>query len=201
MPKRRTDDAIHVVMTEHLIAKRPPSGDLLAEKKERAETGADSYKGEVVPYYPSKLPATADNELIIALAQVREQSNLTKGLPQLAAAIEKYRPVQRGYYAELAQGYIAAGNTTSAIQFFEEASKREPQSAPRLIEWGDALMQTGQWSAAEAKLRRATELAPDELRGWGRLGWALWQQNKAPEARTALEKGDCVGCRSAGVAQ
>src|SRR6185369_11822681 len=31
MPKRRTDDAIHVVMTEHLITKQPPSGDLLAE--------------------------------------------------------------------------------------------------------------------------------------------------------------------------
>jgi predicted CXXCH cytochrome family protein len=188
MPKRRTDDAIHVVMTEHQITKRPPAGDSLAEKAERGETGADSYRGEVVLYYPAKLPTTADNELIVAVAQVREQSNLTKGLPQLAALIEKYRPKQPGYYAELAQGYLAAGNTTSAIQFFEEAAKRDPQSAPRLIEWGDALMQAGQWSVAEEKLRRATQLAPNDLRGWGRLGWALWQQNKAPEARAAIEK-------------
>ncbi len=189
MPKRRTDDVIHVVMTEHLIPRLPPAGDLLAEKNERAETGADSYKGDVVAYYPPKLPANADNDLTIAVAQVREQSNLTKGLPQLAAAIEKYRPKQPAYYAELAQGYLASGNTTSAIQLFEEAAKREPQSGPRLIEWGDALMQAGQWSAAETKLRRATELAPDDVRGWGRLGWALWQQNKAREARSALEKG------------
>jgi predicted CXXCH cytochrome family protein len=189
MPKRRTDDAIHVVMTEHLITRRPPEGNLLAEKSERAETGADSYRGDVVPYYPAKLPMTANNELTIAVAQVREESNLTKGLPQLAAAIEKYHPDQPAYYAELAQGYLAAGNTTSAIQFFEEAAKRDPQSALRLIEWGDALMQAGQWSLAEAKLRRATELAPDDLRAWGRLGWALWQQNKAAEARSALEKG------------
>jgi predicted CXXCH cytochrome family protein len=189
MPKRRTDDAIHVVMTEHLITKRPPAGDLLADKRERGETGADSYRGEVVPYYPPKLPPTGDNELTIAVAQVREQSNLAKGLARLAAAIEKYRPAQPGYYAELAQGHLAAGNTTSAIQFFEEASKREPQSAPRLIEWGDALMQTGQWAVAETKLRRATELAPNDVRAWGRLGWTLWQQNKAAEARAALEKG------------
>ena len=187
MPKRRTDDAIHVVMTEHLIAKRPPAGDLLAEKNERAET--ESYRGEVAPYYPAKLATTADNELTIAVAQVREQSNLAKGLPMLAAKIEKYRPSDPAYYAELAQGYLASGNTASAIQFFEEASKREPQSAFRLIEWGDALMQTGQWAAAETKLRRATELAPTDPRGWGRLGWALWQQNKAGEARAALEKG------------
>lgn len=188
MPKRRTDDAIHVVMTEHLIP-RQPAGDLLAEKKERAETGADSYQGEVVPYYPSKLPATADNELTIAVAQVREKSNLAKGVPQLAAVIEKYRPEGSAYYAELAEGHLAAGNTTAALQFFEEAAKRDPQSAPRLIAWGDALMQAGQWPLAEAKLRRATELAPDDVRGWGRLGWALWQQNKAGEARSALEKG------------
>ncbi len=189
MPKRRTDDAIHVVMTEHLITRQPPPGDLLAEKKERAETGADSYKGEVVLYYPRKLATTADNELIVAVAQVREKSNLTKGLPRLAAAIEKYHPSEPAYYAELAEGYLAAENTTSAIQFFEEASKRDPQSAPRLIEWGDAMMQTGQWSASETKLRRATELAPNDVRAWGRLGWSLWQQNKAPEARSALEKG------------
>ncbi|MEO5923833.1 MAG: tetratricopeptide repeat protein [Bryobacteraceae bacterium] len=189
MPKRRTDDAIHVVMTEHLITKRPPAGDLLAKKNERADTGADSYRGEVVPYYPAKLPTTADNELTIAVAQVREQANLTKGLPQLARLIEKYRPNQPAYYAELAEGYLAAGNTALAIQFFEQAAKRDPQSGPRLIEWGDALMQTGQWALAEAKLRRATELAPDDVRAWGRLGWTLWQQNKAMEARAALEKG------------
>jgi predicted CXXCH cytochrome family protein len=189
MPKRRTDDAIHVVMTEHLIPRRPPTGDLLAEKKERGETGTDSYRGEVVPYYPSKLAATADNELLQAIAQVREQSNLTKGLPQLAALIDKQRPQQAAYYAELAEAYAAAGNMASAIQFFEEASKRDPQSAARFIAWGDALIKTGQWTLAEAKLRRATELAPSDVRAWGRLGWALWQQNKAVEARAALEKG------------
>jgi predicted CXXCH cytochrome family protein len=186
MPKRRTEDAIHVVMTDHLIAGRPPAGDLLAEKSERAETS--SYQGEVIPYYPSKLPSTADNELTIAVAQVREQSNLTKGLPLLAAQIEKYHPEQPAYYAELAQGYLAAGDAAPAIRHFEEAAKRDPQSAFRLIEWGDALMKDGQWTVAEAKLRRATELAPDDPRAWGRLGWTLWQQNKAGEARAALEK-------------
>lgn len=187
MPKRRTDDGIHIVMTEHQIPKRPAAGDLLAEKRERDES--TSYQGEVVPYYPSKLAANADNELTIAIAQVREQSNLTKGLPRLAAAIEKYRPTQPGYYAELAEGYVAAGDTTAALRSFEEAAKRDSQSAGPLIGWGDALMKAGQWPAAEAKLRRATEIAPDDVRAWGRLGWSLWQQNKAGEARAAIERG------------
>jgi predicted CXXCH cytochrome family protein len=188
MPRRRTDDAVHVVMTDHFIARRPPEGDLLAEKPERAETAASSYQGEVVLYYPAKLDSTADNDLTVAVAQIREQSNLKAGLPLLASQIAKYRPTQPGYYAELGEGYLAVGDPASAIRSFEEASRRDPDSAPRLIQWGDALMQAAQWPLAESKLRRATELAPGDPRAWGRLGWALWQQDKAAEAKSALEK-------------
>lgn len=190
MPKRRTDDAVHIVMTEHFISRRPPPGDLLADKAERPET--QPYQGEVAPYYPAKPPSTEDNELLIAVAQVREQSNLKEGLPLLASRIDKYHPSGPFYYAELAQGYLAAGDAASAVRYFEEAANRDPSSS-RLLQWGDALMQTGQWALAEEKLRRATELAPDDPRAWGRLGWAMWQQNKAGEAKATLEKAIGLG--------
>jgi predicted CXXCH cytochrome family protein len=188
MPKRRTDDAVHIVMTDHFIARRPPAGDLLAEKAERAETPADSYKGDVVAYYPAKLAPTPDNELTVAVAQIRDQSNLKAGLPLLASLITRYRPTRPAYYAELAEGYLAAADPASAIKSFAEASRLDPTSAPRLIQWGDALMQAGQWPLAESKLRRATELAPADPRGWGRLGWALWQQDKPAEAKSVIAK-------------
>jgi predicted CXXCH cytochrome family protein len=186
MPKRRTDDAVHVVMTDHFIGRRhPPEAELLAEKVERPDS---SYKGEVVPYYPAKLASTADNNLTLAVAQVREQSNLKAGLPLLAARIAQYRPTQPAYYAELAEGYLAAGKPGLAIPVFVEASRRDPTSAPRLIQWGDALMEARQWKLAESKLRRATQLAPGDPRAWGRLGWSLWQQDRAAEAKAAMEK-------------
>lgn len=188
MPQRRTDDAVHVVMTDHLIARRPPPGDLLGDKPERPELPATSYKGEVVLYYPAQLPSTADNELTLAVAQVRDQSNLKGGLPLLAAQIAKYQPARPSYYAELAEGYLATEDASAAIHYFEEAARREPDSAFRLIQWGNALMEARQWTLAEAKLRRATELAPADSRALGRLGWVLWQQNKAEEARLVLEK-------------
>lgn len=195
MPKRRTDDAVHVVMTEHLISRRPPPGDLLAEKPERAET--QPYQGEVVPYYPAKLPSkqasAEDDELIAAVAQVREQSNLKGGIPLLSSLIEKYHPASPSYYAELAQGYVATGDLVSALRYFEEAAKRDPGSANRLIQWGDALGDTGQWPLAEEKLRHATELAPDDPAAWGKLGWALWQENKAGDAQAALQKAIGLG--------
>ncbi len=189
MPKRRTDDAVHMVMTDHLIGRKKPSGDLLADKVEEIETAAMAYRGEVVAYYPAQPKPAAENALYTAVAQVRDQSNLTEGLPLLKKAIEQYRPANPGYYAELAQGYVATGDAAAAIGYFEEAARRDPSSASRLIELADALMDSRQWDKAEAQLRKATNLAPDDPRTWGRLGWALWQQDKAAEARMALEKG------------
>ena len=49
--------------------------------------------------------------------------------------------------------------------------------------------------AASAKRNCAapTELTPDDPRAWGRLGWAMWQQNKAGEAKDAQEKAIGLG--------
>ncbi len=188
MPKRRTDDGVHIVMTDHRISKRPPAGDLLAEKAERVETAESSYKGEVVPYYPATLPFNAENDLLIAAAQVREQSNLTKGLAQLAGAVEKYRPAGPHAYAELGQAYLASGNAAMAVKQFEEAARREPASAFRVTQWGDALLEASDWAGAEKQLRHATEVDGQDPKSWGRLGWALWQENRTEEAKAALRK-------------
>ena len=96
-----------------------PEASLLWHKLDaRAETGADSYKGDVVPYYASKLPSNEDNDLTIAVAQVREKSNLTKGVPQLAAAIDCDRLISRrsacSRWLSLCPGdWIAAAGTSS----------------------------------------------------------------------------------------
>ena len=46
MPKRRTDDVVHVVMTDHFIQRRKPARDLLAPLAERIETDDNSYRGD-----------------------------------------------------------------------------------------------------------------------------------------------------------
>src|SRR5580658_3779262 len=50
MPKRRTDDVVHAVITDHLIQLRKPA-NLLAEIPEFHETEKTAYHGKVVPYY------------------------------------------------------------------------------------------------------------------------------------------------------
>ena len=66
MPKRRTDDVVHAVMTDHLIQRRSPARDLLAELLERHPTDAEEYRGAVVPYYPNPLPRTDENLPIVS---------------------------------------------------------------------------------------------------------------------------------------
>lgn len=90
MPKRRTDDVVHVVMTDHYIQRRKPSRDLLAPLAEQHDENA--YRGEVVLYYPPDLPRTPDNELYLPLAQVKQNSNLKDGIPRLKAAIDQAQP-------------------------------------------------------------------------------------------------------------
>ncbi|HKE30062.1 MAG TPA: tetratricopeptide repeat protein [Bryobacteraceae bacterium] len=198
MPRRRTDDAVHIVMTDHRIVPTPPSGNLLAEKAEAQESLATSYRGEVVPYYPGKLPSTADS-LYRALAQVTDRSNLTAGLAQLATLIERFHPAQPKFYGGLGEGYLAAGNSAKAIASLEEAARRGPSSEIIQLELGSALMESKQWSRAETLFRAAVKLKPDDGTAWGFLGWVLWQQNKAAEARTDLERGIALDPDAAGV--
>ena len=186
MPKRRTDDVVHVAMTDHLIQRHKPAGDLLAPKAEVIESAAE-FQTVVVPYYPAPLADTPENALYTAAAQVRDRRNLMEGLPRLANLLERYHPAQAGFYAELGQGYRAASDLAKAIPYFEEAARREP-TAFRLVQFGNALMEDRQFPQAEAVLRRAIGLAPDEPSGWGTLGWVLWQQDKGAEARADLER-------------
>jgi predicted CXXCH cytochrome family protein len=189
MPKRRTDDAVHVVMTDHFIQRRRPAGDLLADKPEVRESPAAAYRGEVVPYYPAKL-AASDQEasLYLALAQIVEWSNLKNGLPRLESLIEKYRPRRADYYADLAEGLSTAGEPAKAMPYFEEAVRHAPGSAIILRKLGSAQMESGQLAKAEATLRRVTALAPDDDGAWGMLGQVLWRENRNAAAKAAFER-------------
>jgi predicted CXXCH cytochrome family protein len=189
MPKRRTDDAVHVVMTDHWIQKRPPA-NLLSEKAEARESPATAYRGEVVPYYPAKLAANQEEAaLYLGLAQIVEWSNLKDGLPRLESLVEKYRPQRAEYYADLADGVSRAGEPAKAMPYFEEAVRHAPGSPIILRKLGSAQMEAGQLAKAEATLRRVLALAPQDAGAWAMLGQVLWRENRNAAAKTALANG------------
>jgi predicted CXXCH cytochrome family protein len=189
MPKRRTDDAVHVVMTDHFIRSRRPKADLLADKVEERESPATAYRGEVVPYYPAKLgPTEKEASLYLALAQIVEWSDLKNGLPRLESLIAMYLPERADYYAELAEGLSTAGQPAKALPYFEEAVRHAPGSPIMLRKLGSAQMDAGQLAKAEATLRRVIALAPEDAASWGMLGQVLWRENRNVAAKTAFGK-------------
>lgn len=197
MPKRRTDDGVHVVMTDHYIRSRQPAGDLLADKAELRESSTPSYRGEVVPYYPLKLAATttpavaAEGEaaLYLADAQIRERSNLKDGMPRMQSLLEKYRPQRPNFYVDMAEGLSFAGQLAGALRYLEEAARYAPGSEIILRKLGSAQMEAGHLAAAEATLRRVIGMEPRDAGAWGILAQVLLLEHNEVDAKSAFAKG------------
>ena len=185
--KRRTDDAVHIVMTDHKIVRQKPAGDLLAERRKSTTRRRIPIAGEVVPYYPEKPAKTPENEMYLALAQIKDRSNLQAGLPQLSALIDEASSRPSGFYSGLGEGYRSAGDLAKAISCIRRSDAPLSRFRNRVAATGERAGGVRTMAKAEAALRRARDAAAGRCHGWGMLGWALWQQDKAVEAEAALE--------------
>jgi predicted CXXCH cytochrome family protein len=161
MPKRRTEDAVHVVMTDHYIQRRKPSGDLLAPAREKASK-QEEYRGEVSLYYPPQLPKAPDSALYLDVAQVRDGSNLKSGIARLESDVQKIAPSGPEFYLELGEAYAKTGDLSQAIHWYEEALRRQPDHRPTLVELGLELAGTGQLARAAETLEKAAALPPKD---------------------------------------
>jgi tetratricopeptide (TPR) repeat protein len=188
MPKRRTEDVVHVVATDHYIQRRKPAGDLTADRPERHETEADAYRGRVVLYYPEALPPAPDNELLVAVAQVKQGSNLTQGIAQLTAAIEKYKPQRAEYDLELGAALERSGEIEKALIADREAAQKNPRLAVATEKLGTAFLHGGRYAEAAETLSRAASLLPGDAVPCHELGLAYRALGKNTEAVAALSK-------------
>jgi predicted CXXCH cytochrome family protein len=188
MPKRRTEDVVHVAVTDHYIQRRKPAGDLLAEMPERHETGSNAYHGPVALYYPEALPHTLENDLYLAIAQVNQRSNLSAGITQLTSLIERHPPERAEYYFELAEAWRDSGDLAKALPLYRESIQRNPKFVVGMQKLGFALRHSGQYSEAAAILNRAASLAPDNLPTWLELGLTYRASGNQPDAIAAFEK-------------
>ncbi len=193
MPLRRPVEVVHIVKTDHYIQRFKPTADLLADIPERHETLANSYRGEVKLYYPKSLPDTPANRMYVAIAQVRDKSNLAQGIPQLAAAIDAVRPQTPEPYYELGAAYQAAGKPEHAIAAYRDSLRIDPRYPAALLGLGAAFRQSGELAKAEAVFQQATEAAPDNPKAWNELGQVDLDLGRAPQALDALKRSIALG--------
>lgn len=184
MPKRRTEDVIHVAMTDHLISRQTGGGDPLGERQERI----DRYRGEVVPYYPALPVGSADSELYRAVAQVKQRSNLDAGIAQLTTAIERFAPQHAGWYLELAEALENQGHLKESLPWYREAVKRDPSSAIGWQKLGSALRRSSHEAEAVTALQRSAKLSPARAFPWLELGLTYRSLGKMADSLSAFEE-------------
>ncbi len=182
MPKRRAQDVVHAVMTDHYIQRRKPAGDLLAPAAE-AHDEQNAYRGEVTVYLPSQL-AAEDAELYRAVAQARQKANPDPGIASLQSAIERFHPRDAGFYFELGKSYSIAGKRDQAIHWLEEALQRRPGYRPAMKELAAALSESGQLARATEILER---VGPD-AGALSDLGNLYLQQGRLDQAEQSLRQ-------------
>lgn len=168
MPERRTDDAVHVTMTDHFIQRRPPPPEtLLAPKKEHS---AD-YKGDVVPYYPKEIdPAVRD--LYLGLAHIGNSADLTKGIDHL----DKYLNQQPDQFAPVYTRGVAfkmLGQMDRARADIEQAVKLLPQNPQARMALGDLYEIMGNYTESLKCYKKAIELGPRLSRAHNGAGTSL----------------------------
>ncbi len=178
MPKRRTDEAVHMVMTDHYIQRRIPASDLLAPLAESHETARTAYRGEVQLLYPSHLPATPESQLYLATAQVIDGTNLETGIPRLRNAIEAHRPAQAEFYFALADAYRKHGQQGLAIPFYEDALRRNPQLQDARRNYAQTLSDIGRLADA-VKIFEAASPDAATLNALGAAYLGLGQRDRA----------------------
>ena len=179
MPRRRTDDVVHVVMTDHYIQRLQPPRDLLAPVSETHDTAETAYKGEVVLLYPPRLPATAQSELYLATAQVIDGANLAAGIPRLRKAIETHKPPQAEFYFELANAYSKTNQNSKAIPYYEEALRRNPRLPAAQLNYAAALSDIG-------RSVKVLEGARQDAATVNALGSAYLKMDRPDQALTTL---------------
>ena len=207
MQKRRTEDAVHVLMTDHFIRRFPLKGDLLAPLRERH----DRLSGPVKLLYPLQ---ARDSALYLAIAE---------GSPAaIQQAIAATRPTQAEPYFALGEVYRKSGRPEEAIRAYKQSISRAADD-PRpyttisglLLTQGDAdqaiallepalermpadtallnslavvFARTQRFGDALNLLSKAVQLNPDEPLTWLNLGVSLEAKGDRKGARAAYSR-------------
>ncbi len=189
MPKRRTEDVVHAIMTDHLIQRNsPPAKELLAERRETPDNPANAYRGPVKRYLLDHETEGPNDALYDAAAQVIDSSNLEVGTPALAELIRTQHPDQPNFSIELGDAMRHTGDLQGAIGAYRQALKLDPLSSRALRRLAVTLGSSGQVEEAQAVLSRAIEREPDNEILWYEQAQLESRSGSTDKAVASLQK-------------
>ncbi|HKH43408.1 MAG TPA: tetratricopeptide repeat protein [Thermoanaerobaculia bacterium] len=180
MPKRRTQDVVHVVMTDHKITRTPGGPALLAPLAESEPVLVD------VRLLPGA-PGGALGEVYRAAAVARTAGG-AEAIAYLEKKLNEARPAEIDPWLDLAQAQLRAGRPADAERTLTGVLKRSPNH-PQALEWL-ALAQgsRGEILTAIAGLRQLLAAHPDRIEAEYNLGRLLAIRGENEEAARHLEQ-------------
>jgi Flp pilus assembly protein TadD len=173
MQKRRTEDAVHVVMTDHFIRRLPLTGDLLAPLQERH----DRLTGPVKLLYPQR---TADSILYLAMAEGGDRA--------IEQAIAALRPTQAEPYFALGEAYRKMGQAEDAIRAYRQAMALDANEARAYTALSELLLSRGEVDRAIALVEPAVERMPADASLLNSLAVLYARKQRFPDALRLLSK-------------
>jgi Flp pilus assembly protein TadD len=173
MQKRRTEDAVHVVMTDHFIRRFPLKGDLLAPVQERH----DRLSGPVKFLYPSEVP---DGVLYLAIADGRPAA--------IEQAIAATRPTQAEPYFALGEAYRKSGRAEEAIRAYRRSISRAADDPRPYTAISGLLLARGDIDEAIALLKPALERMPEDTSLLNSLAVVYARKQRFDDALSLLSK-------------
>ena len=192
MPKRRTEDVVHVVMTDHQIARGPFGPELLAPRRE-----ADPILAEARFLRPSEAPTGAEGEIYraVGVARIGIRADAVPFLEQrLAAGVaDPSSPAGEVAAAQepwlrLAEGQLLMGRYAAAEASLERALERGPTGGLARVWQGLAAAGQGRREEALARTREATVVDPDLAEAHFNLGRLLLAWGDPAAAIAPLER-------------
>jgi Tfp pilus assembly protein PilF len=216
MPQRRTQDVVHVTMTDHNIGIHPTDGSLVAPltKQEPILQGIELLFDD-----PTMDPALAEVYKATALTrslpmvnyvdhlenQLKQSPNrpkqaffdLIKGQLALGRYVQAESLIQLvlGVYPQnfrlkqwLAKAYVGQNKLEAAAPLYLELLKTQPKVADIHYDHGLFLMRKGQEQAAYLEFVKTTSLKPVKVGGWYFQGVLLMMLNQPKKAVVAYRK-------------
>ena len=173
MPKRRAQDVVHAVMTDHLIQKGPPGPDLLALLQE----DHSPRKEQPLLYFPQSLSGWERN-LYLGMAEVQTRGSLRQGLDRLTAALERKSAPFAEPYVKLAMAQARIEAYDGARASLGRALDIDPDSPVARFNLGEVMRRQGQFAAAVEQYRRTLAVDPNYAKAHLGLGLVNRQQGR-----------------------
>ena len=183
MPRRRTEDAVHVAMTDHIIQRLPPTNDLLAPLEEDHSPKS----GETVLSHPGEVPSS-ERDLYGAIMRAESGTDSKQAMALLQRVLETESTRAAEPYLKLASLQMEAGDLEDAEVNLRRVIEIDPDVVDARLRLGDLLTEKGRLTQAAMHYRKILEVDQRNPEAHIGLGLLLKRQQQPERATRHFRK-------------